>query len=105
MEKNKKMLLIGGGIAALGLVTVLYIKSKNTSTLGTSSISTNGNCPAGQVPCANNRLKCYNPSANYIVDPCAVTGGNQLNNPIANPIAEIVDGLIGLFKKKKTTTA
>lgn len=28
-------------------------------------------CPSGTVPCANNKNKCYDPSANYIQDPCA----------------------------------
>ena len=28
------------------------------------------NCPDGYSPCANNASKCYNPTINYLVDPC-----------------------------------
>jgi hypothetical protein len=101
MEKNQKMWLIGGGIAALGVLVYAVVSSKNTSTLSnTSTILPNGTCPSGQVPCNNNAMKCYNPSANYVVDPCATASTSKLNNPIATPIAEIVDGIVGLFKKK-----
>jgi hypothetical protein len=104
MEKNQKMWLIGGGIAALGLLTYVVLSKKNTSTLNnnTTTITPSGACPAGQVPCSNNRLKCYNPSANYTVDPCGTTSV-ATQNPLANPIAEIVDGIFGLFKKKTST--
>jgi hypothetical protein len=102
MEKNQKMWLIGGGIAALGVLVYELVSQKNTSNLSNSStIGPNGTCPSGQVPCGNNPMKCYNPSANYIVDPCASASSNtkKINNPIATPIAQIVDGIIGLFKK------
>jgi hypothetical protein len=29
-----------------------------------------GNCPSGQVPCAVDKNKCYDPLANYKQDPC-----------------------------------
>lgn len=102
MEKNQKMWLIGGGIAALGILVYAVVSKKNTSSLSnTSTIGPNGSCPPNQVPCGNNAMKCYNPSANYIVDPCAsATSTKKINNPISTPIAEIVDGIIGLFKKQ-----
>lgn len=106
MEKTQKMWLIGGGIAALGLVTYLVVSKSNTTSMSnTTTITPSGSCPSGQVPCANNRLKCYNPMANYTLDPCASLGTNTgINNTAANPIAEIVDGIIGLFKKKPVAT-
>lgn len=100
MEK-KKMLLIGGGIAALGLVAFYLVKRGNSGTISTST-STSGNCPAGQVPCSNNRLKCYDPMANYLVNPCTSAGASANNS---DPIYQIVDGVIKLFKKKPATTA
>jgi hypothetical protein len=108
MEKNKKMLLIGGGIAALGIITYLIVSNKNKTTSNTSVLTSVGNCPAGQVPCSNNKSKCYNPSLTYVIDPCAtITNTKQTNtntNTTLNPIAEIVDGLFNLFKKKPATT-
>jgi hypothetical protein len=110
MDKNQKMWLIGGGIAALGLLTYVVVSKKNTSTLPPDTrIGGTGTCPAGQVPCSNNRLKCYDPMANYLVNPCTATTNTTnptkptIQNPIATPIAEIVDGIIGLFKKKPAT--
>lgn len=105
MEKKQKMWLIGGGIAVLGLLTYLVVSKKNTSTQSnTSSITLGGTCPSGQVPCNNNKLKCYNPNANYVVDPCAsISTLPTTQNQLANPIAEIVDGIFGLFKKKQVT--
>lgn len=32
--------------------------------------TTSGNCPSGQVPCALDKNKCYDPLANYKEDPC-----------------------------------
>jgi hypothetical protein len=101
MEKNKA-LLIGGGIGLAAIIAVYYFTSKNSGVMSnTTTLIAPGTCPAGQVPCNNNRLKCYNPSANYTIDPCATT--SVVTNPSANPIAEIVDGIIGLFKKKPAT--
>lgn len=98
--QNKKMLLIGGGIAALGIITFLVIKSKNSGTTG-GGVTASG-CPSGLVPCSNNRSKCYDPMANYIMDPCKV-GGGSAGTSSSDPIYQIVDGVIKLFKKKPAT--
>jgi hypothetical protein len=95
--KNKKMLLIGGGIAALGLITFLVVKSKNSGTTSGGGITSG--CPSGQVPCSNNRTKCYDPMANYTIDPCKSISSTSSSDPIY----QIVDGIIKLFKKKPTT--
>jgi hypothetical protein len=100
MDK-KKMLLIGGGIAAVGIVAYLLVRKGNSGTISTSNTSS-GNCPAGQVPCSNNRLKCYDPMANYLVNPC--TSSNTSNNT-TDPVYQIIDGVIKLFRKKPATTA
>lgn len=101
MDKNK-MYWIGGGIAAAGIVAYMVYSSKNTGLTSTTSTTlTPGVCPAGQVPCANNRSKCYNPSVNYVVDPCGGATAASGNDPIV----QIVSGIIGLFKKKQATPA
>ena len=41
----------------------LFKKKKTTATLA-------GSCPSGQVPCALDKNKCYDPLANYKQDPC-----------------------------------
>jgi len=97
--QNKKMLLIGGGIAALGIITFLVIKKGNSGTTG-GGVTASG-CPTGQVPCSNNRTKCYDPMANYIMDPCKATGIAASNT--TDPVYQIVDGIIKLFKKKPAT--
>ena len=95
------MYWIGGGIAAVGIIAYMVYSSKNTGINSmTSSTLTPGVCPAGQVPCSNNRLKCYNPSMNYVTDPCGTTSASSGNDPIV----QIVSGIIGLFKKKPTQT-
>ena len=93
------MLLIGGGIAALGIVAYLLVRKGNSGTITTSN-TTIGNCPAGQVPCSNNRLKCYDPMANYLVNPCTSTSTPTSGT---DPVYEIIDGVIKLFKKKPST--
>ena len=98
--QNKKMLLIGGGIAALGIITFLVIKKGNSGTTGGGGVTASG-CPTGQVPCSNNRTKCYDPMANYIMDPCKATGTAASNT--TDPVYQIVDGIIKLFKKKPAT--
>ena len=99
--QNKKMLLIGGGIAALGLITFLVIKRKNSGTMS-SGVTTASGCPTGQVPCSNNRSKCYDPMANYVIDPCKAGGSGSTSNT-TDPVYQIVDGIIKLFKKKPAT--
>jgi len=94
------MLLIGGGIAALGLVAFYLVKKGNSGTISSSNTAS-GNCPAGQVPCSNNRLKCYDPMANYAVNPCTSTTSSNTTDPIY----QIVDGVIKLFKKKPAANA
>jgi len=99
------MYWIGGGIAVAGIVAYMVYSSKNTGVSSMTSTTTNGICPAGQVPCANNKNKCYNPSMNYVMDPCATAAVSNTGN---DPIVQIVTGIIGLFKKKPaqtTTTA
>jgi hypothetical protein len=98
--QNKKMLLIGGGIAALGLITFLVIKKKNSGTTSVGGV-TSGGCPTGLVPCSNNRSKCYDPMANYVMDPCKAVGGAA--SSAIDPLYQIVDGFIKLFKKKPAT--
>jgi hypothetical protein len=99
--QNKKMLLIGGGIAALGLITFLVLKKKNSGTIGGGGVTASG-CPTGLVPCSNNRSKCYDPMANYIMDPCKAVSSGSVSNA-TDPVYQIVDGIIKLFKKKPTT--
>lgn len=94
------MLLIGGGIAALGIITFIVIKKGNSGKIGSGSTAS-GNCPSGQVPCSNNRLKCYDPMANYIMDPCKAVGSTTTST--TDPVYQIVDGIIKLFKKKPAT--
>jgi hypothetical protein len=98
--EKKKMLLIGGGIAALGIITFLVVKSKNSGTTGGGGVTSSG-CPTGLVPCSNNRSKCYDPMANYVMDPCKAVGGAA--SSAADPLYQIVDGFIKLFKKKPAT--
>ena len=94
------MYWIGGGIAALGLLTIYLVKKGNSGTTS-NNVLASGNCPAGQVPCANNKYKCYDPTANYLLNPCATATTPAPTNPTTNdPIVEIVDGVIKLFKKK-----
>jgi len=71
-------IMIGTGVGVLALVVFLSIKAKaennptiNPSTNGGGTLP-NGNtgCPAGETPCPNNPAKCYNPTVNYIVNPC-----------------------------------
>ena len=100
MEK-KKMLLIGGGIAAVGIVVYLLVRKGNSGTI-TNTNTNLGNCPAGQVPCSNNRLKCYDPMANYEVNPCTST---SKSTNTTDPVYQIIDGVIKLFRKKPATTA
>jgi hypothetical protein len=99
--EKKKMLLIGGGIAALGIITFLVIKRKNSGTIGGGDVTASG-CPTGLVPCSNNRSKCYDPMANYIMDPCKSVGSGSTSNA-TDPVYQIVDGIIKLFKKKPAT--
>jgi len=42
----------------------LFKKKKETTT------AASGNCPSGEVPCALDKNKCYDPLANYKQDPC-----------------------------------
>lgn len=100
--QNKKMLLIGGGIAALGIITFLVIKKGNSGTIGGGGVTASG-CPAGLVPCSNNSLKCYDPMANYIMDPCKAVGSGGSVGTSSDPVYQIVDGFIKLFKKKPAT--
>lgn len=93
MEKDK-MYLIGGGVAVAGIIAYMLYTSKNTG--NATNVST---CPSGQVPCSNNRLKCYNPLTTYATDPCATAVSTT------DPISQIVSGIIGLFKKKPATTS
>jgi hypothetical protein len=93
--QNKKMLLIGGGIAALGIITYLVVKKGNSGTIGGGGVTASG-CPTGLVPCSNNRSKCYDPMANYVMDPCKAVGGAA--SSVADPVYQIVDGFIKLFK-------
>jgi len=72
-------IMIGTGVGVLALVVFLSIKANaeknptiNPSTNGGGTLP-NGNttgCPAGETPCPNNPAKCYNPTVNYIVNPC-----------------------------------
>lgn len=105
MEKKQKMLLIGGGVALAGIAVVYLITKKNTGVVpGNISMTTNGVCPQGMVPCSTDKNKCYNPAANYVLDPCA-TPVQQSPISTQNPIVQIVDGLFKLFKKRQPIAA
>ena len=58
------------GVAVLGIVGyIVYrqnIPSINSATTGGATFS----CKPPEIACANNPRKCYNPSINYLVDPC-----------------------------------
>jgi len=97
------MLLIGGGIAAVGIVAYLLVRKGNSGTIANNTI--NGSCPAGQVPCSNNRLKCYDPMANYVINPCSTPNTTPTTPSTNDPVVEIIDGVIKLFKKKPAATA
>jgi hypothetical protein len=100
MEKKQKMLLIGGGVALAGIVAVYLISKKNTGVVSSNtSMSTNGVCPQGMVPCSTDKNKCYNPTANYVLDPCATPSSQQSPISTQNPVVQIIDGVIKLFKK------
>jgi len=73
-------IMIGTGVGVLALVVFLSIKAKaennptiNPSTNGGGTLpngNTTGTCLAGEIPCPTNPAKCYNPTVNYIVNPC-----------------------------------
>lgn len=72
-------IMIGTGVGVLALVVFLSIKARagsnnptiNTPTNNDGTLPNNtGTCPSGEIPCPNNSAKCYNPTVNYIVNPC-----------------------------------
>jgi hypothetical protein len=74
-------IMISTGVGVLALVVFLSIKARAGSNNPTINPTTNndgtlpngnttGTCSSGEIPCPNNLAKCYNPSVNYIVNPC-----------------------------------
>ena len=72
MNKRTKI-WIGVGVGALALYLLFRPKLSMGGVL-TNPFPNNqpqsGGCPDGEMKCANSD-KCYNPTLNYIKDPCA----------------------------------
>lgn len=73
MTKQQKMWL---GVGVLALAAVAYFATKKKAQATTPQEGSGGSettqtiCPQGEVKCASSD-KCYDPNANYLVDPCA----------------------------------
>ena len=73
MEKSSKKILIGAGVIA-GLALIYFALSypfkPNIGTMVAGTTGGGTTCPQGEIKCKSSD-KCYNPNAQYIVDPCA----------------------------------
>lgn len=72
--KTKENLALWVGLALLGLgAFALMSFSKKTTPPSDNSEeepTPSSKCTEGERPCENGSGKCYNPNANYAVDPC-----------------------------------
>lgn len=73
MTKQQKMWLAVGALSVVA-VALFAFKKKAAPVAppqeGGGSETPATPCPKGEVKCANSD-KCYDPNANYLVDPCA----------------------------------
>lgn len=74
--KTKNAVLVGGVLLVLGAFALMsFTNKKSTPPPSDSEDEPNPfpqgrRCPEGEKPCTGNPSKCYNPLANYAVDPC-----------------------------------
>jgi len=70
MTKQQKVFL-GIGLIAVGAIAILaFTKKSSVVTTSQGGQDEQNTCPSGEKPCENNPKICFNPNANYIVDPC-----------------------------------
>jgi len=75
-KTTKTILALGLGAAALYLIfkPTTAKAAANTEAILPPYIPQSKTCPDGEVPCAiqpvGSAPKCYNPNADYLVDPC-----------------------------------
>lgn len=71
--KTKNAFLVGGVLLVLGAFALMsFTNKKSTPAPSDSEDEPNPGpvCPQGEKPCTGNPGKCYDPTINYLVDPC-----------------------------------
>lgn len=75
---NQTKVLIGVGLVAVVLYLVANPKNKLSSSIlklmdddtTLTAMSNLSVCSKGEIPCKGDNTKCYDPKANYYVNPC-----------------------------------
>jgi hypothetical protein len=72
--KNKQIFIVAG-VSALAFYG-LYLLMRTAKPIGNEVVV--NKCQAGEIACSNNPKICFDPVANYIIDPCgAINDINQ----------------------------